>query len=230
MSSDKTPITPATRKRVGTALLTVAAAVLLAAVIVVLVVWRGGATAPSASGETGRPQPSSNPTIQLGPATPVPTDAAQTDSRIPTDCTDLYTTDWAASLAPLVLNPAWTSGPDSGPRVATDSTLSTQLQAATVLICNWASEVGGSGQGIITNVASITAEQQADLTASIGSLGFPCYDELDGLRCVTERSDDGASWGESHFIRDGIWIATKWVNASPDGYTHDMVNTIFGAA
>ena len=37
------------------------------------------------------------------------------------------------------------------------------------------------------------------------------------------------NWGESHFIRDGIWIATKWVNASPDGYTHDMVTTIFGA-
>jgi hypothetical protein len=231
MSSDKTPITPAARKRVGLALLTVAGTVLLVAVIVVLVVWRGGATAPNASGATDRPQPSnSTGPIQLGPATPVPTDAAPADSRIPADCMSLYTTDWSASLEPLVLNPAWTTQAENGPWIATDSTLSSQLQAATVLTCNWASPVGGSGQGIITNVAAIAADNQEQLIASIGSLGFTCYDELEGLRCIWEKNDDGTALGESHFIRDGIWLATKWIEVSPDGYTHDMVNTIFGTA
>ena len=202
---------------------------LLVAVIVILVVWRGGASAPSASGETGRPQPSSSTApIQLDTATPMPTDAAAVDSRIPTDCSGLYTTDWAPVLAPLVLNPAWTTAAGSGPWVATDSTLAGQLEVATALHCNWTSEAGGSGQGVITNVASIATEKQGELTASIGSLGFTCYDELGGLRCVTESTGDGTTVGESHFIKDGIWIATKWIDVSPDGYTHDMVNTVFG--
>ncbi|MCI2956352.1 hypothetical protein MN032_01500 [Agromyces atrinae] len=32
----------------------------------------------------------------------------------------------------------------------------------------------------------------------------------------------------SSFFRDGIWIATHWVNTGPDGYTHNIVPALFG--
>lgn len=60
------------------------------------------------------------------------------------------------------------------------------------------------------------------------AVGYSCFDELEGTRCVTETepTPDGQS-GESHFFRDGIWIATLWINAGPDGYTHDIVAALF---
>jgi hypothetical protein len=36
------------------------------------------------------------------------------------------------------------------------------------------------------------------------------------------------AWGESHFLREGIWIATRWGGNGPDGSTHDIVAAIFG--
>ncbi len=57
-----------------------------------------------------------------------------------------------------------------------------------------------------------------------------CYDELGGLRCVTETTGDGGVVGESHFVRDGIWLATRYVNSGPDGYTHDIVANLWAGA
>ena len=48
------------------------------------------------------------------------------------------------------------------------------------------------------------------------------------VRCIDQHEAEAGAWGESHFLREGVWIATGWVNAGPNGYTHDMVTTIFG--
>jgi hypothetical protein len=202
--------------------------------IVVLVVWRGGAAAPHAGASTARPVPStSSAPVQLLPATPVPTvtDAAPAGPRHPSSCADIYTTDWASALAPLVLNPAWAEDPASGVHSGTDDAgLATVLEATATVTCMWGKASGGGDVGITTNVAVLTEPQQADVTARMKGVGYSCYDELKGLRCVTETHDEAGSWGESHFVREGLWLATKWVNASPEGYTHDMVNTVFPAA
>ena len=70
--------------------------------------------------------------------------------------------------------------------------------------------------------------QQEETLAHLGDLGYNCYEELEGTRCVVEQEGEVGAFGESHFMRSGIWIATGWVNAAPDGYTHDIVATVFG--
>jgi hypothetical protein len=129
-----------------------------------------------------------------------------------------------------VLNPAWAEQPDSGVHYGTDDAgLETMLEATSAVTCMWGKSSGGGDVGLTTNVAVLTNAQQADVAAHMTDLGYSCYEELKGMRCVIEATDSGESWGESHFLREGLWFATKWVNASPEGYTHDIVNTVFPA-
>ncbi|MGO4691312.1 hypothetical protein [Glaciibacter sp. 2TAF33] len=165
--------------------------------------------------------------------TPIATDAAGVDPRHPSSCAEIYTTDWAAQLSPLlVLNPAWTQDPAGGAirYRGEDDGLETVLEATTSVTCIWAKASGGGDVGLTTNVAEITETQQASVTERMSGLGYSCFEEIKGLRCVTEVTADGSSWGESHFLREGLWFATKWVNTSPEGYTHDIVGTVFGDA
>ena len=37
---------------------------------------------------------------------------------------------------------------------------------------------------------------------------------------------DGA-YGVSHFLRAGIWLATKYTNAGPLGYTQDIIDNLW---
>ncbi|WP_159599933.1 hypothetical protein [Agromyces humi] len=149
---------------------------------------------------------------------------------IPPDCAGMYTKDWSADMNGFVLNPAWAADPSNLQYGSRDDGLVTVLEATKLLTCKWASPNGGTDRGITTNVASLTPEQQASTIAHAQASGFDCYQELGGTRCVTETapSADGQS-GESHFLRDGVWIATVWINLQPDGYTHDMVAAIFGS-
>jgi hypothetical protein len=206
----------------------------LVILVVVLVVWRGGAAVPQTGASTARPLSSMSPApVLLVPATPIPTvtDAAPAGPKHPSSCADIYTTDWASTLAPLVLNPAWAKDPASGVHNGTDDAgLATVLEAAAAVTCMWGNASGGGDVGLTTNVAVLTEPQQADVTARMNGLGYSCFAELKGLRCVTETTADAGSWGESHFLREGLWLATKWVNASPEGYTHDIVNTLFPVA
>jgi hypothetical protein len=224
-----------TRRRMLRPALFALAAVLLVAAIVALIIWRGGAATPVAAGPSANPtSAASTPaaTIAATP-TPSPTDAAAGDPRHPSSCAEIYSTDWASKLGPvLVLNPAWTEDPGSGAvKYGTnDGGLETVLQGATSVTCIWAKASGGGDVGLTTNVAEITAAQQASVTAQMNGLGYSCFEEMKGLRCVTESNTDAGSWGESHFLREGLWFATRWVNTSPDGYTHDIVGTVFGDA
>jgi hypothetical protein len=212
--------------------------VLVVAVVVVLVIWRGGADGPNEADPSGAP--SGQPAATSAPAatdvatpTPTATDAAAGDPRHPSSCAEIYTTDWASQLGPLlVLNPAWTEDPAGGAiQYGTgDLGLETVLEATASVSCIWAKESGGGDVGLTTNVAEITEAQRTSVTERMSTIGYTCYEELRGLRCVTETNAEAGSWGESHFLREGLWFATKWVNTSPEGYTHDMVATAFGNA
>ena len=57
--------------------------------------------------------------------------------------------------------------------------------------------------------------------------GFDCYEQLDGTRCVTRTETDGDVVGESHFLRDDIWLSTFWSNAGVRGYTENMVEALW---
>ncbi|KRC60831.1 hypothetical protein ASE14_07620 [Agromyces sp. Root81] len=206
---------------VGGAILAVIVAFVVGAVI-------GGAGTGSSGGST--PTPGNTDAAATPPASSAPASRPPSAHEIPTDCEAIYTRDWSEDFAPLVLNPAWALEPGSGVQFGSnDRTAVDLLTTNSAITCNWGGPAGGSDRGLTTNIAHVTEEQAVAMLAHFGAMGYSCYEELEGTRCVTEtpESADGQS-GESHFIREGVWIATLWMNAGPDGYTNDIVAAIFG--
>ena len=57
--------------------------------------------------------------------------------------------------------------------------------------------------------------------------GMDCYEESGGTRCVGEWEGVAGSAGESHFLREGLWIATRWDGPAVSGYTADIIAQLF---
>lgn len=219
------PTTPLTRRPVFW--LIVGAVLLGIAVVVVVVLGMSGGRSPEPSPTTIAPTPTSE-APSTPPSEPPATSDPGTPSAvvIPTDCAGIYTRDWAPELGGLVLNPAWSE--DEPLWGSNDRGAITMLEGTAELRCAWVQDAGGGDVGIITNVAGLTPEQQDSMAEYFPGAGFTCYEELGGTRCVIEETTDAGEWGESHFLREGVWIATRWANVSPEGYTHDIVAAIFG--
>ncbi|MEJ3404477.1 hypothetical protein WDJ51_07015 [Rathayibacter sp. YIM 133350] len=203
-------------------------AVLVVAALVAGVLFmqaRGMAGAsPTSSATPSRPVASASPT-------PTPGTTELASGEIPATCAEIYMKDWAPEMKPLVLNPEWTESGKTTREGSRDDQLIADLAATTRLTCIWAMPGGPNDVAhLATNVAAVTDDQKTAALARMSAAGFTCYDELEGTRCVTETapSADGVA-GESHFVRDGVWVATSWLNAQPDGYTHDIVAAIFGS-
>lgn len=210
--------------------ISIAAGLVLAAGAVAAGYAVGAGSPGGDAAEAGPESPATRPEPEASaPSVPLPTPSKEPVSVIPADCSGIYTTDWSAQLGPLlVLNPMWTADAEKSTRYASsDPELLAELEATAKVTCVWAQESGGSDLGLTTNVAKITPEQRESALGFMTERGDECYEELSGTRCISERNDDGASWGESHFFRDDVWIATHWVNSGPDGYTHDIINTLW---
>lgn len=206
--------------------LIVGAVLLAVAVAIVAVVGLTGDRSPEATPTTSAPAPTSE-TPSSPPSEPPATEPTTTPVAvvIPETCDGIYTRDWAAELGGLVLNPAWTEEePLWG---SNDRGAITMLEGTSKLRCAWVTASAGDA-GIITNVASLTTAQEADLIAYLGGAGFSCSEQLAGTRCLIEESTDAGAWGESHFLREGVWIATRWANVRVEGYTEDIVAAVFG--
>jgi hypothetical protein len=202
---------------------------LVVILVVLLIVWRGGAGLPGDPATGGRPQPSTTPApVALAPA-PVP--AATQAGPHPSTCGELYSPAMTAAFGAAVLNPAWaeTAAPEVRHGTA-DAELSKLIDTADTLTCVWGNPSGGSDSGLTTNLVWVTPEQSAAVKARLAAAGMTCYEELGGLRCVTETTGEAGVSGESHFVRDGIWLATRYVNSGPDGYTHDIIATVWAGA
>ncbi|TFC82230.1 hypothetical protein E3T23_04635 [Cryobacterium cheniae] len=214
-----------TRRRMWVLLGTVGS-LLVVALVVLLIVWRGGAGTPGAA-TAGRPQPSSSPAPQA--ITPEPAATSAPGVPRPTQCEQLYSPAMVAAFDDLVLNPAWVTEENSGvTRGSDDAELVTLIDAAGEhLTCVWANENGGSGLGLTTELVWVTPEQQSQVQSRLTAAGMNCYEELDGMRCLLEATENGELAGESHFLRDGIWLATRYFNAGPDGYTHDIIANVW---
>ncbi|MGW4929955.1 hypothetical protein ACWEOH_12445 [Agromyces sp. NPDC004153] len=213
--------------------LALAAGLLLAAIAVVLVVAllapEGTTDAASTSTPTTAAASTSAPPT-TAPAPEPPPEPAPAVVAIPSSCDAIYTRDWSADLAPRVLNPAWIDDPASGFKRwgSNDVGLVTMLEGTTQLECNWVPESGTGHVFLVTSVASLTPEQQGSTLDYLVTTGMDCYDQSGGTRCVVEGDEGGEAWGESHFVREGIWIATRWGGSGPTGYTQDIVTALFG--
>ena len=166
------------------------------------------------------PAPVTGPTAVIAPGTPKPT-----------ACVEIYSPTMVAAFGDLVLNPPWTADPNIQVRNGVDDPELLAVMASTEhLDCRWVSPIGPSGSGVATNLVWVNPEQTQAVTSRLVLLGLNCYEELGGLRCITETVTDEGIYGQSHFLRGGIWLATQFINAGPDGYTHDMVNTLWNGA
>lgn len=99
--------------------------------------------------------------------------------------------------------------------------------------------------GLVTTVVSVTPEQSEAVLARLQANTPSCYEQRDGIRCtlsyeldtgvLRQPNTEGASpvpaptktVGESHFVRDNLWFATRWYT-NVDGYTLSMVDQLFG--
>ncbi|MFF1879670.1 hypothetical protein [Leifsonia sp. NPDC058230] len=134
----------------------------------------------------------------------------------------------------LALNPAWKSGPDAVRSVENgygswDPNLARTLSTAPGLICDWAPPAGPSELFLTTQVRHVDGTTQAAALARLATIGAACNAYLGGDLCVMNAPDgNGALVGESQYFRDGVWLASDWYNAGPEGYTNEMIKTMFG--
>lgn len=178
---------------------------------------------------TSDPTPSATPSTTSEPSassTPTATPGAQFE--LPAQCEDLYSDDMLASLN--AANP-----PLNDPGVTMHSTqnaaaLEVLNSGIPTIRCSWGQP---SEFGLATNVSVIDAAQSADLLATLREAGFACEEVWEGVNCTVEQKtidqdDNEVTLGESHFLRGTGWVSTAFINFAPEGYTEDIVATLWG--
>jgi hypothetical protein len=226
----------------------VLAVLLMGALIAISVLWVRGLT--SAAARDGRPvTPVAASTVQPTATEPGSPGAAPADStpaaqgapsavvgaapsgQLPGSCDQLYSTAMIDTLTAgnLAVNPPRLNDPDVnvtfGPA---DQQLRTVIDANQSLQCIWVTPDGGSGIGIGTTVVLVDPAEHDQVAERLRSLGFTCVDERDGLRCETETSNAEGTFGESHFLRDDLWVSTQYGDVPlPAGYTLDIINSLW---
>lgn len=205
------------------------------AVLATAVIGLSGCTAQGAA-TPATPSVSPTPTASAPALTSTP-------GAMPTSCDDLFTPGLRAQISPdgfLALNPAWLQEPGNERKVENgygtfDPDLAKILSSDPGLLCDWTKASGPGEVFLITQVRKVdAATQQAALArmtdlASDPDTGWTCTDYTAGRWCLVNTNDGtGNVSGESHFFRDGLWIASDWVNAGPETYTPLLVTRIFG--
>jgi len=174
---------------------------------------------PSVTVEEPTPGPS---------ATPVETEKPAAGLEIPDTCEQIYS---AAMLAKLQsANP-----PLNDPGVTMLSTENAELleiiaSGAPTLRCSWGEP---SEYGLATNVTAIDADQAEAVLAALAAAGFGCEPLGAGTVCRIEQKgvtldDNEYTRGETHYIGEGGVVTTAWINFAPEGYTEDVVATLWG--
>lgn len=194
-----------------------------------------GTPSASASGSASASpsgSPSSSPSVSAtATASPTPTQTPATSViALPGDCAAIYSPEMLATLQ--------TSGqPLNDPGVdmaatnveAAFAVLEQAAAAGQSLRCSWGvpSEVG-----LATQVSLVDDAQADTVLTSLHARGLNCAPYGAGTLCriVVEPAaeSDGHVWGETHFLAGNGWVATSWINFGPDGYTEDIVTTLWG--
>ncbi|MFZ4843838.1 hypothetical protein [Mycetocola saprophilus] len=175
------------------------------------------------------PMSSNEPTTAPAMVSPSPTATVPTLS-LPADCQAIYSGPMFSSLRALEL-------PLNDPSLADETgtaipELDTLLRANPGLHCSWGLP---SELGINTNVTLIDPAAAQNIEAALVARGATCEDKDDGTLCTLIHVGPGVEgWaegdpqaGENHFFRDNAWIATHWSTVEMNGYTPDIVHTLW---
>lgn len=216
--SQSEPETTAPRRRRGPRALVGIAAVAIVAVIAVIGiigVVQGRIHLPLGSPSTEvaqtRPVPSAIPeAIPVG-SEPTPN---------PQSCAAIYTDRMWNRLSQFTLN-----SPDAPLKHGSaDPALTAVLTQNPGLNCTFGTQ---PNRTIATTVVRITDDQQTAALARLGAMGANCAAYEEGQRCLLQGTSDNGSTGETHIFREGVWIASAWVEYSPSGYSAAIVDTLF---
>lgn len=178
--------------------------------------------------------PTSSPSVTLkdptpGPSvTPIETEKPQAGFDVPDECELIYSPEMFAELN--AANP-----PLNDPGVTMLSSDNADVleivgSGAATLRCSWGKP---SQQGLATNVTAIDEAQGTAIVAALGAAGFGCEPLGDGTVCRIEQrgvtlEDEEYMRGETHYVGDGALVTTSWINFAPEGYTEDIVATLWG--
>ncbi len=184
---------------------------------------------PSPSASTSSPTPSDGATPVSPAPTPSPIETMLPDTlQLPERCEDIYSAGMLDSLNQQ--NP-----PLNDPGVtmySTENAVGLEILAAgpPSIRCSWGVP---SESGLATTVTVIDATQAAALRTGLLEAGFGCEDALGGTICRIEQrgvslDDVPYTRGEVHVVRDNGWVATAYVNFTPEGYSEDIVQTLWG--
>lgn len=181
-----------------------------------------GTTPTSSPSETlERPTPGSSPT-------PIETELPDAGFEMPASCEEVYSEAMLAQMAAANL-------PLNDPGVTMLSTENADLldlihSGVPTLRCSWGHP---SEYGLATNVTAITPEQAGEIQSALAAAGFGCEQLGDGTVCRIEQrgvtlDDQEFTRGETHYFGAGAVVTTAWLNLNPEGYTEDIVATLWG--
>jgi hypothetical protein len=222
----------------------VVAVAIVASVVGIAIAMSGSSSPDSAdiAAEDPSGSASGSPT-PLGTASPAPTitpsddpgssdaPAPSTGHAVPGSCGELYSSGMVATLqgAGVALNPSWIFEAGQFDPVGTQvGSLQPILETSPKLSCTWTTPGGGSEVGLTTEIVNVTEAQADQIVETLTSIGWSRLDELGGVRFVVQQNMEGNAVGESQFLRDGLWFSTQYVNLAVNGYTADMVASVFG--
>jgi len=205
----------------------VAAALLLTGCVLIT----AGCRPEAEPSESTQPTTSASPTPSgsTAPAatpTPTPTETAA-GFVVPAGCEDIYS---VAMLAALRADNPPLNDPDVTMLSTQDVDLLEIIDSEATIRCSWGEP---SQYGLATNVTAIALDQadfivdQLAVRLAHGSRhgdGTICRSEQKG---ITQDDEEYAS-GETHYVGGGAWVSTAWINFTPEGYTEDIVETLWG--
>jgi hypothetical protein len=202
-----------------------------AGVSVLCLVMAGCQPEPPSPSASVSPTASTSPTASASPtaATPTPTESAQAgeDIELPPGCEKLYSPAMLASLQQ--------KGPLNDPGVTMTSTqnvdaLELLTSGIPTIRCTWGAP---SETGLATNVSIVDAEQSAAIATALANAGFACESRDGATVCrytqtMVDLDDDLVELTETHALRANAWVSTATINFASDGYTEDILATLWG--
>lgn len=160
-------------------------------------------------------------------ATPTATATSSADDiALPDSCEQIYSASMLQSLQ--------ASEPLNDPGITMYATnvvpaLEILESGIPTLRCTWGAP---SEQGLATQVSIVDAHQSATILDALAANGFSCEDLDSGTVCriqsqTVDLNDDLVTQGETQYLRGNAWVTTSWIDLTPDGYTEDIVATLW---
>ena len=96
--------------------------------------------------------------------------------------------------------------------------------------CSWGVP---SETGLATNVSIVDADQSAALLTGLIESGFACEAIDGGNVCLYAQTtlnldDNVVELTEAHILRGNGWVSTATIDFAPEGYTEDILATLWG--